>query len=130
MNPHRKLVVVTYHSVIYSGRCSFWFIWILPSVLQDSVLEGFFMNVVSFAVDTNFILTSSCLQSTLEMVQTLLQVSNIWCNRNRLMLNMAKTGCLVFSSDKSTEVVPRMTDYQVTVSTATKFLSVHLDNHL
>lgn len=101
----------------------------LPSALRDHIF-GSFLECLLFADDANVILRSPSFGFTLEMVQTILDDVNKWCTKNRLVLNVAKSECMVFSTDRSTVSVPQVVKDCVTVSTSAKFLGVHLDNHL
>ncbi|KAK9874209.1 hypothetical protein WA026_002565 [Henosepilachna vigintioctopunctata] len=53
-----------------------------------------------------------------------------WCIKNRLILNMAKTECVVLFCDRSSAEIPGEINTQVSVANSTRFLGVHLDKDL
>ena len=93
------------------------------------------MFFILFADDTNVFYSHSSLQTLTQVINTELTLVADWFSANRLTLNLDKTNFILFKSHRKMgpsddSLRLSINGIPITKVTSTKFLGVHVDQHL
>ncbi|KAL3268252.1 hypothetical protein HHI36_007376 [Cryptolaemus montrouzieri] len=86
-----------------------------------------------YADDTNNVTSSQFLESFMLVADQAYTAVKEWCYENRLCLNMNKTECVVFHTDRPVKCAPPsilVQDSNILISESTKFLGLQLDANM
>lgn len=86
-----------------------------------------------FADDTNYLVKLPSITALRDHVSNLLKLVKQWFGDHNLILNVQKTDCVMFHSEKSKSNFPQcinMEDDDIEVKDCVKFLGLRLDKHL
>lgn len=98
--------------------------------LPDYILQpgGLFM----YADDTTMVISDVNFLNAVNKVNNILEVFKVWCDRNKLIINLNKTECIKFSYGN--RAVPdinfSLDNTQIKITNKTKFLGVQVDENL
>ncbi|XP_044759270.1 uncharacterized protein LOC123316999 [Coccinella septempunctata] len=90
-------------------------------------------KLVNFADDANILIRCKNLHDSLDLFRSVLDEICSWCHENKLILNMQKTVCTYFSTDRSSQIFPSALgckDGDVDVKEVVSFLGVAVDQNL
>ncbi|KAK9889372.1 hypothetical protein WA026_004648 [Henosepilachna vigintioctopunctata] len=96
----------------------------LPRVLPHNA------NTTIYADDTNIVITATNEAAAMQDCKHSFKVVKNWCNQNRLIINVNKTDCIFFQTDRSVRRAPRsltLEDIELPMASSAKFLGVYLD---
>lgn len=100
----------------------------LPEVLREHSWES-----VLYADDTNIMIRSHKISNLIYGAQNALTQTKKWCEQNSLQLNMTKTECVAFRTDRNNLLFPNSFECRgqtVMLENTTRFLGIHLDENL
>lgn len=90
-------------------------------------------ELVNFADDTNILLRCNNLQISMDLFSSVMDEISSWCCENKLILNMQKTVCTYFCTNRCTQVFPNALsckDGDVNVKEVVSFLGIAVDKNL
>ena len=100
-------------------------------ILTTTVLNEPKAYILQYANDTAFVAHSGNMTSTVEILQTLMDNTQIWFNTWRLQPNPTKYQFLIFNhTPKNSSPTVSISNHQLQPLTSVKYLGFHLENEL
>ena len=89
------------------------------------------LKFIQFADDTTLLFSSSNIDQLNEILETEGNKVIMWLNANKLIINLAKTNCMLFSNKRGEpQIRIKLNDTQLNALSETTFLGVVIDNKL
>src|SRR5688572_11698737 len=92
------------------------------------------LHYILFADDSNAFLSHASYEELIKIANEELALANDWFKANKLSLNISKTNFIIFRSNNKiippSDNVLKIDDIIIPQVTSSKFLGVHIDQHL
>ena len=89
------------------------------------------LKFIQFADDTTLLFSSSDIDYLNNILETEGNKVVSWLNANKLIINLSKTNCMLFSNKRSDpQIKVKLNDTDLVVQTETSFLGIIIDNKL